>query len=95
MTKKKRVTDKTVSYSEEKKTRKGQSYTKVKSIVRTKAAFIGWWSDDYSQRTWCSSNGRDRVTGLFYKGKLTDDGLQFVPWWVEYYGTPTCKSPVY
>lgn len=93
--KKKRVTDKTVSYAEQQKTRKGQSYDKVKSIVRTKAAVTGWWSDDYAQRTWCSSNGRDRVTGLFYKGKLVDDGLQGLPWWDDSYGELTCQSPIH
>lgn len=93
--KKKRVTDKTVSYAEEKKTKKGQSYSEIQKIVRAKAPFTGKWSDDYTQRTWCSSNGSDRVTGLFYKGKLADDGLQYVPWWDESYGAPTCTNPVY
>lgn len=93
--KKNRIKDRTVSYAEWKKTKNGQSYSKVKSIVRSKAGAAIHFSDGSVQRTWCDANALDYVTGLFYENKLVDGGLHSIPWWDHSWGAPTCPKTVY
>lgn len=64
-----RIPDKTVTKSEYKKIKKGQSYKKVKSIIREKGKLS--WQQGNEKRYYWSSEGCDRfVNVLFVRGKV-------------------------
>lgn len=84
---KKRIKDKTLSSTEKKKTRSGQSFGKIKKIARADRAG-GEGDGDVYYGAWCAANGRDYWLGYFdadtnkLVGKFDSvSWLAAEPWW--------------
>lgn len=77
VTEKLRIADMTVSRAEYKKIKKGQSYGKVKGVVREKGQ-IFWGYDRETAYYWCAADPRYYVVAYFDRNKL--QAKEYVHW---------------